>query len=183
MNTPQAQPDTSTEREAFLSANAPLAEVRAAAHDLDVEVMEISNGKRKPGRLSLEKLAILISYARRAAQAAPSQIPEGWSPTAENINALPAPVRNYIHALEANCDPSGTVADNTIKADTIRALAASNRRIRDEFDTPGNRNTEARYAGYSGHRPDPDYTADQLAAWKEGNLAARAAPQPPKDQP
>lgn len=94
-----------------------------------------------------------------------------WLPTAENINALPAPVRAYIHALEANCDPAGTVADTIIKADTIRALAASNRRIRDELDTPGNRNPEARYAGYRNETADPDYTADQLAAWEEGQAA------------
>lgn len=32
-----------------------------------------------------------------------------WTPTAENINALPEGVRDYIHRLEANTDPQGEV--------------------------------------------------------------------------
>ena len=97
--------------------------------------------------------------------------PVAWLPTSENINALPEPVRDYIHSLIANCDPAGNVADNTIKADTIRALEASNRRIRDELDTPGNRNPEARYAGHRGEPALERYTADELAAWEEGQRA------------
>jgi len=30
---------------------------------------------------------------------------EGWSPTASNVNALPEPLRGYIHQLETVCDP------------------------------------------------------------------------------
>lgn len=36
-------------------------------------------------------------------------IPDGWTPTAENINALPEPVRRYIHDLETNADPAGNL--------------------------------------------------------------------------
>lgn len=45
-----------------------------------------------------------------------------WLPTAENINALPEPVRNYVAGLETNADPPSMVADNIIMRDTIKAL-------------------------------------------------------------
>ena len=45
-----------------------------------------------------------------------------WLPTAENINALPDPVRDYIAGLETNADPPSMVADNIIMKDTIKTL-------------------------------------------------------------
>ena len=45
-----------------------------------------------------------------------------WTPTAKNVNALPEPVRQYIHDLETNADPAGTVRELTIARDTIRSL-------------------------------------------------------------
>lgn len=36
-------------------------------------------------------------------------IPGDWRPTAENVNALPTPLRRYIHELETGCDPAGDV--------------------------------------------------------------------------
>lgn len=47
---------------------------------------------------------------------------DGWLPTAENINALPEPVRAYIHDLISNCDPSGNVATIAILRDSVEAL-------------------------------------------------------------
>lgn len=35
-----------------------------------------------------------------------------WKPTAENINALPEPLRRYIHFLQTDCDPQGTIREN-----------------------------------------------------------------------
>jgi hypothetical protein len=32
--------------------------------------------------------------------------------TPDEINALPDRVRRYIHDLETNCDPAGTIRDN-----------------------------------------------------------------------
>lgn len=58
------------------------------------------------------------------------QLPN-WLPIAENINALPEPIRLYIADLETNADPAGTVRDLAIARDTIRALEASNRMLRD----------------------------------------------------
>ena len=48
-------------------------------------------------------------------------IPDGWLPTAENINKLPGPVRSYIHELTANSDPSGTIQENVFLKDLLRA--------------------------------------------------------------
>ena len=36
-------------------------------------------------------------------------IPDDWLPTAANINALPEPLRRYIHDLETRADPAGDV--------------------------------------------------------------------------
>lgn len=41
-------------------------------------------------------------------------IPPDWKPTPENINALPEPLRRYIHALETDCDPQGTIRQNVL---------------------------------------------------------------------
>lgn len=49
-------------------------------------------------------------------------INKDWLPTAENINVLPEPVRNYIAAMQTNADPPSMVADNIILRDTIKAL-------------------------------------------------------------
>ena len=67
----------------------------------------------------------------RALYTAPQPaISHRWTPTAENINALPEPIRRYIADLSTNADPAGTVRDLTIACDTIRALEASNRMLR-----------------------------------------------------
>ncbi len=36
-------------------------------------------------------------------------IPADWTPTAEIINALPEPLRRYIHDLQTHVDPAGTI--------------------------------------------------------------------------
>ncbi len=35
------------------------------------------------------------------------RIKDDWTPTAENINALPEPLRVFIHDLNTVCDPRG----------------------------------------------------------------------------
>ena len=39
-------------------------------------------------------------------------IEDDWLPLAININALPEPIRKYIHDIETNADPAGMVAQN-----------------------------------------------------------------------
>jgi hypothetical protein len=50
------------------------------------------------------------------------EIIDNWLPTIENINALPEQLRNYIHEIEATCDPAGLVRENTILRDTVNSL-------------------------------------------------------------
>ena len=42
---------------------------------------------------------------------------DNWLPTPEHINALPAPIRRYIHHLETRCDPAGEVAELMLTRD------------------------------------------------------------------
>lgn len=37
-----------------------------------------------------------------------------WLPTTANVNALPKPIRDYIHGLESLCDPAGLVRENAV---------------------------------------------------------------------
>ena len=55
---------------------------------------------------------------------------DGWTPTPENIKALPEPVRRYIHDIEANCDPAGIVAENTLVRDQNAQLVAEVMRLK-----------------------------------------------------
>lgn|GEM_PF-4884814 len=43
-------------------------------------------------------------------------------PTADEINALPQHIRDYIHNLETNADPAGTVRELMVAKDTCRSL-------------------------------------------------------------
>jgi|GEM_PF-3027364 len=50
--------------------------------------------------------------------------PHDWAPTSEHINALPKPVRDYVHLLHTNTDPAGTVRENALLRDQVKQLAA-----------------------------------------------------------
>jgi hypothetical protein len=50
--------------------------------------------------------------------------PQPWLPTPANINALPEPIRKYIHNLETLCDPAGIVTQNTLARDRKTQLVA-----------------------------------------------------------
>lgn len=52
------------------------------------------------------------------------QLGDKWLPTVKNINALPEPIRKYIHDLETSCDPAGMVQANTIMKDLCNQLEA-----------------------------------------------------------
>ena len=43
-----------------------------------------------------------------------------WTPTPENINALPEPLRKYITDLETRADPAGEVRELTIARDAVK---------------------------------------------------------------
>jgi len=50
------------------------------------------------------------------------EMTKDWLPTSENINALPAGIKKYIHDLETLCDPAGIVQENILLKDAMRAL-------------------------------------------------------------
>lgn len=58
-------------------------------------------------------------------------IPEDWIPTAENINALPMPLRRYIMKLATHADPSMTLQENYELRQQVRALEAMVAMLRD----------------------------------------------------
>lgn len=47
---------------------------------------------------------------------------DGWLPTPAHLNALPDPVRRYIHDLETRCDPAGELRELVIARETCQAL-------------------------------------------------------------
>jgi hypothetical protein len=51
------------------------------------------------------------------------RIKDDWTPTAENINALPEPLRVFIHDLNTVCDPAGDVRE-------LFRLQTKNRQLR-----------------------------------------------------
>ena len=64
-----------------------------------------------------------VEIANLNAELAFLKSPE-WTPTADNINALPEPIRRYIADLETRCDPAGDVASITIARDQLEQLQA-----------------------------------------------------------
>ena len=64
-------------------------------------------------------------------------IPDGWTPTAENINALPKPLFEYIYHLETMADPAGMVAENALLKDQTRQLDAMIARLKRGGSTDG----------------------------------------------
>lgn len=49
-------------------------------------------------------------------------IGKNWRPSAENIKALPEPVRKYIYELEMNTDPPTLVRENVVLKENCKAL-------------------------------------------------------------
>ena len=55
-------------------------------------------------------------------QVPPLIIDARWTPTPENIDALPRPLRRYIHDLQSNVDPLGTMRENFQLRQEVKAL-------------------------------------------------------------
>ena len=66
--------------------------------------------------------AIRIILRELLMKLAKLEVDGGWLPTPENINALPEPVRQFIHDLETNTDPAHIVRENILIKDTCRSL-------------------------------------------------------------
>lgn len=73
---------------------------------------------------------------RTATMTTPTPAPDDWLPTAASINALPKPLRKYIHDLETNCDPAGTIRSEVLlREHTVPALTARVAELERERDT------------------------------------------------
>ncbi len=57
---------------------------------------------------------------------------ENFLPTAENINALPEGIRNYVHLLETRCDPAGDVQALILARENVAALTIKVVEVRQE---------------------------------------------------
>ena len=57
-----------------------------------------------------------------------------WTPTAENINALPKPIFEYLCHVETLCDPAGIVAENTLLKDQTKQLDAMIGGLKERID-------------------------------------------------
>lgn len=55
-----------------------------------------------------------------------------WTPTAANINGLPPALRRYIHDLETNADPAGTIREAICQRANAMALARRVKEIESE---------------------------------------------------
>ena len=58
------------------------------------------------------------------------EIEDDWTPTAANINALPLPLRRFIHDLETMADPAGLVQENYELRAQVKAVEAMVERLR-----------------------------------------------------
>lgn len=58
---------------------------------------------------------------------------EFWTPTSENINALPLPIRRYIHDLTTNADPAGTIAEAACQRENALALTRRVKELEEEI--------------------------------------------------
>ena len=51
---------------------------------------------------------------------------DDFTPTAANVNALPEPLRRYIHDLETRCDPGGDVQTMAALRENVAGLSKLN---------------------------------------------------------
>ncbi len=59
----------------------------------------------------------------------PAYIPDDWQPTPENINALPEPLRSFVHDLQTICDPAGMVQEIAALKLNVTGLTKDNREL------------------------------------------------------
>lgn len=112
----------------------------------------------------------LRESAQLAAKSDDKAQPVAWTPTRDNLNALPEPIRKHIADLETICDPAGIVAENTILKDCNRWLQIMYRRAFSE-------GVEAAAKTSDAHMGRP--VAGEVLAHAIRHISA---PQPPVEQ-
>lgn len=91
-------------------------------------IADLSNDEHLLYTLTL----VPVPWATQQNKPASEGTQAAWLPTAEAINALPEGPRAYIHALVAQTDPAGMVAENTLLRDQTRQLDAMIGRLKAE---------------------------------------------------
>ena len=79
--------------------------------------------QKRPQRQSTEADTESEKKGRGARASRGAALPEGWTPTDDNINALPAPLRRYIHDIETKCDPAGDIRTIAVLRDHLEAFS------------------------------------------------------------
>lgn len=72
----------------------------------------------------------------RFARMAIAEIPDDWTPTAANVNALPEPLRRYIMQLETHRDPQLTLQLNYELQLQVQACEAMIEKLRPQRKRP-----------------------------------------------
>jgi len=92
----------------------------------------------------------------RALTGAEAMIPPDWLPTPAAINALPMPLRRYIHDIETICGHAGMVQDLAALRDQVAQLSLMLEHARATMTntTPGRTNDPGPCTGQTPRRPD-----------------------------
>jgi hypothetical protein len=80
----------------------------------------------------------ITATLRAAEQACGIEAAERWFPDAAHINALPEPIRRYIHDIETRCDPAGDIQTIACLRENVAALTReASDRIREAYSHLG----------------------------------------------
>ena len=93
-----------------------------------------------------------------------------WEPTAANINALPEPLRRYIHDLETNADPAGMVAENILLRDHFNDVVAYNAKLKFTIERIGMFETDIKQHAHRHAFPDRIPPLQYIARWFDGPM-------------
>lgn len=100
----------------------------ATAHETVAGMMEMYavalDDWRREGRSAGRPAPLVDEYASAALAGIAATPLQGacWTPTSEAIDALPGPIRSYIHDLESRADPAGEVRELVICRDSLVAM-------------------------------------------------------------
>jgi len=91
----------------------------------------------------------------------------GWTPTPENVNRLPEPLRQYIHDIETKCDPAGDAQQILLLKDTVNGQVVRIKELENACDTFEKNSNEAsqvfevlmRYSLVPAEKPGPTLAA------------------------
>jgi len=101
-------------------------QLREFAHNVVNQAADLKTGPHHIEGPFWDLVCWLYDYGTEQVSACDALVvaAEEWRPTPDAINALPGPLRQYIHDLETRCDPAGEVAALTLTRDQNSQLVA-----------------------------------------------------------